>query len=323
MLVQQNCLVTITDLPNETLSAVFQYLPPRTLAVIARISYRLRGAAERQLYSSVCLTDVLSESSPAPHKTLRWCKSMHQRLYLGESTKRLKIRWRADHGTPPSHHLRNACSHIAGILRFLIYLESLEIFLGPANFASCPHDDPMHAVERAIHGCRLPLLRNCSLGAEWTKGAQPYTDILTSFLVSLPTLRHLKLADHHTAFTGKSGLPTGAIPHLASFRGSADAAAALLPGRPVQVLSLIGQDSDVNRENLPRMMYTTVPLRHLDLSSMSVRPLLLRNISTHLSTVEILTVRLALRHTLHYAFSGIVSSCSSYGMLFFFLFWFC
>jgi hypothetical protein len=305
LLMNQNLPVTITDLPNETLSVISQYLPPRALAVTARISCRLRGVAERQLYSSVCLTDVLSESSPTPHKTLRWCKSMHQRLYLGESTKKLQIRWQADHGTPPSHHLQNACSHIAGILRFLIYLESLEIFLGPANFASCPHDERMHAVERAIRGCQLPLLRYCSLGAEWTKGAQPYTSILTSFLVSLPTLRHLKLADHHTAF--KLGLPTGAMPHLASFRGPADAAAALLPGRPVQVLSLIGQDSDVNRENLPRMMYTTVPLLHLDLSSMSVRPLLLRNISTHLSTVEILTVRLALRHTLHYAFSGIVS----------------
>jgi hypothetical protein len=304
LLVQNNRPATITELPNETLSAIFQYLPPTTLPIITCISYRFRGVAERLLYSSVCITDILSESSPAPYKTLRWCESMHQRLYLRESTKKLQIRWQADHGTPPSHHLSSACLQLANVLRFLIYLELLEIFLGPANFANFPHDERIHAVERAIRGCQLPLLHHCSLGAEWTKGAQPYTGILTSFLVSLPALRHLKLADHHAGLA----LPADALPHLSSFRGSANAAAALLPGRPVQALSLIGQDSDVNRENLPRITYTTVPLRYLDLSAMSVRPLLLRNISTHLSTVETLRVKLALRHTLHYAFSGIVSS---------------
>ena len=304
-MVKQYHPVTIVELPNETLSAIFHYLPHPTLAVLALISRRLGGVAERLLYSSVCLTDMLSVSSPKPYKTLRWCRSMLQRLYLRESTKKLQIRWQAAPGTPPSHHLQNACSDIANVLRFLIYLESLEIFLGPANIAvSCSHDEHIHAVERAIRGCQLPLLRHCSLGAEWTKGAQPYTSILTSFLVSLPAVRHLKLADHHTGL----GLPPGVMPNLVSFRGSANAAAALLPGRPVQVLSLIGQDSDVNRENLPPMMYTTVPLRYLDLSAMSVRPLLLRNISTHLSTVETLRIKLALRHTLHYSFSGIVSS---------------
>jgi F-box-like len=297
---------TIIELPNETLSAVFQDLPPPTLAVIARISNRFRGVAERLLYSSVCLTDTLSEASPLPNKTLRWCQSMHLRLHLVESTKRLQIRWQTNHTTPPSHHLNPACSRIADILRCLIYLESLEIFLAPAKyFARGPQDiQRIHPVERAIRGCQLPLLLYCSLGAEWTKGAQPYTGILTSFLVSTPALRHLKLADHHTGLS----LPVDAVPHLSSFRGSANAAAVLLPGRPVQALSLIGQDYDVNHENLPRMTLTTVALRYLDLSAMSVRPQLLRSISIHLPTIETLRVKLALRHTLHYAFSGIVSS---------------
>jgi len=100
-------------------------------------------------------------------------------------------------------------------------------------------------------------------------------------------------------------LPLEALPLLTSFRGSADAAASILPGRPVQYLSLIGEDSDVNRDNLPRMTYTTRPLRFLDLSAMSIRPMLLRNVSTYLPTIESLRLRLALRHTLHYSFSGI------------------
>ena len=295
-----------TDLPNELLSTVLQHLPPLTLAILARVSSEIQGAAERLLYSSVCLTDTLSESSPAPHKVLRWCESMQQRLHLVQSVKKLHIRWQAHPGRPPSPYLHAVCSQMADVLRLLIYLESLELYLGPANFASPdtqPDDEHIHAVERVIYDCRLPLLHHCSLGADWTKGAQPYTHILTSFLVSLPALRHLRLADHHAGL----GLPAEALPHLASFRGSANTAAALLPGRPVQALSLIGQDSDVNSENLPCMTHTTLPLRFLDLSAMSVRPVLLRHISTHLSSVEALRVRLALRHTLHYAFSGIVS----------------
>jgi hypothetical protein len=53
------------------------------------------------------------------------------------------------------------------------------------------------------------------------------------------------------------------------------------------------------------MSLTSVPLRHLDLSSMLVTPTLLRNLSRNLNTVESLKVKLALRHTLHFA--GIVS----------------
>jgi hypothetical protein len=305
--------VTITGLPNEVLSAVLKDLPHSALAVIARLSNRFQGVAERLLYSSVLITDTLSESSPLPYKTLRWCASMHQRLSFVESTKRLRIRWQADPAISPSHHLGLACTEITRVLHTLVYLESLEIFLGPANFVNCPYDEPIHAVERAIRGCQLPLLQYCSLGAEWTKRAQPYTTILTSFLVSLQSLRHLKLVDHHACLA----LPANALPHLSSFRGSVDAAADLLPGRPVHALSLIGQDSNVNQGILLLMTCTTVPLRYLDLSAMSVRPLVLRHISTYLSTVETLRIRLALRHTLHYALNGIVSTSLSFtGCLF-------
>jgi len=114
-------------------------------------------------------------------------------------------------------------------------------------------------------------------------------------------LQRLKLSDHHATLL----LAPDALPCLSYFRGSPDTAAILLPGRPVQHLALIGQDSDVNRENLPKLAHTSVPLRFLDLSAMQVRPMLLRNISSYLSTIESLKVRLALRHTLHYSLSGI------------------
>lgn len=57
---------------------------------------------------------------------------------------------------------------------------------------------------------------------------------------------------------------------------------------------------------LPLLAQGAVPLRVLDLSAMSARPMLLRSVAQVLSTLECLRVKLALRHTLHYSFSGIV-----------------
>lgn len=293
-------------LPNELLAAIFHELDPSTLAVAARVSSHFNAVAERRLYSSIHITDILSEQSPHPLKTLRWCEAIRQRAYLFDSARKLYIRWQSDRSAPPvqGQHLLDACEQLGAVVQLLGPLESLDLFLGPANLIRGYQDPPIHAIESVIRGCQFTHLLSCSLGAESAKGVQPYTPVLTSFLLSPSTLRHLKLSDLHS---GLRDLPPDALPHLCSFRGSADAAASILPGRPVRCLSLVGQDSDVNRENLPRMTRTTVPLRYLDLSAMSIRPMLLRNISTYLPTVESLRMKLALRHTLHYSISGIVS----------------
>jgi hypothetical protein len=297
-------------LPNETLAAIFHDVHPSTLAVAARASSRFNAVVERILYSSIHITDTLSEKSTLPLKTMWWCEAIRRRPHLFENARNLNIRWQGDPLAPPAQmqYLLDACEQLGAVLPLLSSLESLDLFLGPANLVPGYHHQqpPMHAIERVIRDCYFPHLRSCSLGAENGVGSQPYTPILTSFLSSLAALRHLRLSDLHSAL---QDLHPAALPHLSSFRGSADAAASILPGRPVQYLSLVGQDSDVNSENLPRMIRTTVPLRYLDLSAMLVRPTLLRNVSTFLPTVESLRVKLALRHALHYSltFSGIVS----------------
>ncbi|KAJ6591603.1 hypothetical protein DFH09DRAFT_179416 [Mycena vulgaris] len=288
------------SLPNETLAAIFDGLAPPALADIACVSRRYNAVAERILYSSIAVTDLLSEFSPIPAKTLRCCQSILQRPHLVETIKRLQIRWQGHFRTLSPQDLAEACIEAGIALQSLTFLEGLDIFLGPANLAIVPFQ-PIHAIERMVQGCQFPYLRYCSLGAEWTKDVQPYTDILPAFLTLVPALRRLKLSDHHATLL----LTPNALPSLSYFRGSPEVAAVLLPGRPVTHLALIGQDSDVNRENLPKLAHTSVPLRFLDLSGMQVRPMLLRNISNHLSTIETLKVRLALRHTLHYALSGI------------------
>ncbi|KAJ7066581.1 hypothetical protein C8F01DRAFT_708041 [Mycena amicta] len=294
------------SLPNETLVAIFDDLPPNVLADTARVCRRFNAVAERILYTSISITDSISPAADSllPTRTLRCFQSIRARPYLIETIRRLQIRWQGIDCTYAD--LANACAEAGVTLQSLVYLEGLDIFLGPANrtgFGS--NSSGIHAIERLLHGCRFPNLRYCALGAEWAKSppTPPYTHLLSSFLTtSVPLVRHLRLSDAHSPLRG---LPPSAVPLLTSFRGPPAAAASLLPGRPVTHLALLGQDSDVTPENLPRFALTSVPLTLLDLSAMQARPILLRNIAAYLPQIEHLRVRLALRHTLHYALSGI------------------
>jgi len=288
------------SLPNEVLYQMFCDLPLSVLALLARVSHRLNAVAEHILYSSISIRDVLSESSPHPWRTKICCESIIQRSHLVESIRGLHIRWHTDGQSSSAHFdFTFTLQKLAEAVRTLSSLESLELWLGPANHHSQPSIP--HVVEQIIRGSHLPQLISCSLGAEWKKGSAIYSSILDNFLGSLPLLQHLKLPDQHAALN----VAAGALPVLSSFRGSPIASAYLLPGRPIHYLSLIGEDYDVTQEILARFACTTVPLRFLDLSAMSVRPVILRNIATHLPAIDALKIRLALRHTLHYAMSGI------------------
>ncbi|KAF8892130.1 hypothetical protein BD779DRAFT_1411832, partial [Infundibulicybe gibba] len=287
-------------LPNETLSAIFTLLAPPTLVVTSRVSRRFNAVAERALYAAPIVTDMLTTSSTVPWRTLQWCDSLTRRPHLIDGIKRLVIRWQADAQYTPTPHLVLFCTRIADALRLLYAIEHLDIHLGPASFLA-PQPGGLHPIERAVQSCIFPHLISCSLGADWAKGAQPYTHAISLFLTPHAALEHLRLFDHHLALT----IPTHALPRLYAFRGFAAAAASLLPGRPVAHLALVGQDSDITHTNLPLMTQTRVPLRTLDLAAISARLVLLRAVAAHFPAIEILRVRLALRHTLHFSFSGI------------------
>ncbi|KAJ3729999.1 hypothetical protein DFJ43DRAFT_1083204 [Lentinula guzmanii] len=291
------------SVPNEVLFEIFNNLPVSNLATLTSVSHGFNAVAEHILYSSISIRDILSTSSPFPCRTKRCCQSIMQRAHLGKSIRGFHIRWQIDVHTSPcgNFDLGPTLLKLERVLRsgILSSIESLELWLGPVNRVF--HSSIPHTIERIIYGSHFPQLTSCSLGAEWAKGLPSYSDVLDNFLGSLQLLRHLKLHDHHATLN----LSPVALPILSSFRGSPATSASLLPGRPIQYLSLIGDDYDVNQEILTRFAKTTVPLRFLDLSGMSVRPILLRNLAAYLPAIEILKVRLALRHTLHYALTGI------------------
>ncbi|THU92990.1 hypothetical protein K435DRAFT_200797 [Dendrothele bispora CBS 962.96] len=301
------------SLPNELLNDIFIYLPSPSLAALSRVSHRYNAVAEHVLYSSIFIRDFLSESTPFPWRTFRCCESILARPHLVDNLKRFHIKWQKHPEVPPPTHVYFAptVAKLHYTLGLLSFLEHLELSLGPVHTLSSTRGGEgagagagggMHVIERVIQTHSFPHLQSCSLGLEYTKLSPFFSDILPTFLSTLTSLRHLKLPEHCSTLVD---LPTGSLQNLVSFRGSPGAAGCLLPGRPVQFLSLVGQDSDVSRENLLRITQTSVPLRYLDLSAMSVRPALIRNIATFLPDIEVLKVKLALRHTLHFALSGI------------------
>ncbi|KAL1742114.1 hypothetical protein HDZ31DRAFT_66263 [Schizophyllum fasciatum] len=290
-------------LPNETLAAIFSFLAPSEIVTLTCASRRFNAVAERILYASIAISDTLDDAQVLPYRTLRFCDAILRRGHLHDVVKHLGVRWHAAENCDKAsvaQPLRDVgCWRLRAALRTLPALESLELLLGPANLGP---DANMHAIEITIHECALPHLRYCSFGTEWAKDARPYGPVLDAFLGACAgALHHLKLYDHR----GVVNVPPGIFPQLVSFRGYANAAASLLPSNGVTYLALTGQDSDVTRENLPRMALGRVPLRYLDLAGMSVRPVLLRSVAECFPALEGIKIRLALRHTLHYAMSGI------------------
>lgn len=283
-------------LPNETLVAICRSLSPSVLAAVARVSRQWRGVAEWLLYSNIFITETLSASSPFPYNTLRCCQTIRLHSNLARGLHKLHIRWKSEHGAHYDPDFNMVLSNLSLAIGLAINLESLDLHLG---LPSLP-EHPTSFTFPATVTCYISL-RRVSLS-----GIGPFTyNRLTDFLHLLPAARHLRLPDYYDPI---SLLPQ-ALPSLISFSGSPRVAAAILPGRPVQSLVLIGQDY-IPDLDLSQMALTSVPLRHLDLSSMLVTPTLLRNLSRNLNTVESLKVKLALRHTLHFAGIGLLAALS-------------
>ena len=338
------------SIPNETLHDIFADLPAPVLAVVALACRRFNAVAERLLYSAISVDDVLSERSPNPWRTVRCASSILRRPHLVDAVRSVSVRWRTEEGTlwQPYRDLLAAATHLSSALRTLVFLQTLDIYLG--FWSSLSHDgsaswrvmarqtEQLHPIDAIIQSCSFPQLSVCSLHTDWAdaRGTKDRLDVhvettpthaLSSFLIaSSAQLKHLRLHLPQYSSMGLFSFPSESLRELMSFRGNSRMAAAILPGRPVRSLSLEGREEEVTVEILGQLAltasdnaigfphgsaHTEQTLRYLDLSSIPIRPVLLRSIAAQLSDIEVLRIKLALRHTLHYAMSGIVSPCVS------------
>ncbi|KAI0675919.1 hypothetical protein C8Q78DRAFT_1007173 [Trametes maxima] len=292
---------TAAQLPNETLCTIFEHLTPGSLFAVLRTSQRFHLVAERILYASITIVEALPRAAPTAHRTARLAKTIIKRPYLHEIVRRLSIRWQTETG--PRDEYISAAEPVLDLLhsalQILRHVEHLDLALGLAGGTL--------DARAILDDCRFPALNVFSLsgvgrGSMSPKLSNAPAAPIAWFLEATPSIAQLRLLDCYETLA----LSPEALPHLAVFRGSAIAAASVLPGRPVQLLGLVGHEFITERD-LQRIAQASAPVRYLDLSMMSVTPILLRDISRHLRAVEVLKVKLALRHTLHFALSGIVS----------------
>ena len=266
-----------------------------------------------------------SESALPSMHTATCARTLLARPHLSEVVRMLSIRWHTDRDLAPSSDLSYAylpavLALLNRALRSLHHLEQLELAFG---LAGAPLD--AHAV---LAGCAFSSLRAFALSGLSPSHASPKSHAdpaptpspspslsldaaLSAFLSRTPSLTHLRLPDCHSPLA----LSPSALPLLQDFRGPAPAAASVLPGRRVARLALVGREPYVSARDLAGLARAAGPVRVLDLGGMSVSPLLLRDLAGVCCLgggggggVEEIRVRLALRHTLHHALSGIVSA---------------
>jgi hypothetical protein len=232
-----------------------------------------------------------------PAITLRCCETLSSYPHLAECVRRFHVRWQTDAVESPALLLLIAQNIAKSLVPTFRHLDSLELSFDLADYVvpdllATPSIPTAPTSTSFLPPSRLPDLRSLALHGI----GEPPEPILRNH----PALLHLKLGDYPRPLRL---LPTD-VPSLRSFRGHPATAASVLPGRPIETLGLVGLDP-ATEYDLARIAAGSRPVRSLDLSGTSVTPTVLRSVSRHLSHVEWLKVRLALRHTLHYALSGI------------------
>lgn len=286
---------TLLDLPNETLNHVFVFLGSASLSALMRVCPRLRDIGERPLYTDVFLSDSVDgdpNTVVIPPRTLACCNVVANRPYLAQCIRRLQIRWTRDRARRLTE-CRLApvvMQKLRELLRAANQIETLELHLAglPANY---DFGSLLDVTTFRLH--RLAL-------------SGPPDAQIEGFLSTQPFVTYLHLADHHRPVL----LSPECLPLLGTFRGNVRYAASIVPGRPVSTLILSGHE--ISEQQLMALACGREPVRNLDLSALSVTPTQLLTISKHLTALETLRMRLALRHTLHFTFSGMVSFSGSF-----------
>lgn len=279
--------MSLLSLPNETVQTVFEFVTSTAdLAAAVRVCRRLHGVVERALYTNIVIVDPIdnqSSSAVIPHKTICCCTTIIRNQYLTSFIKKFHVRWTTNRVRIPEGGLpQEVVEWLRRVLQRSVHIESLELHL--AGFSGF--------YQEILDGCFFQL-RYLSLSG-------PTNKPIEWFLHYQPTLVHLYLGDQHLPL---DLLPED-LPLLEWFRGDLITAASVLPFRPVTALSLIGRE--LTEDYLRAFSCSSTPIRVLDLGGLSITPMQLVMISKHLPALESLRMKLALRHTLHFTFSGMV-----------------
>lgn len=286
-------------LPNETILSISVHLPHSALAALVRVNRRLHDVVEHLLYAEITILDVIDAPPHAlvtPSRTLACCAAVRARTYLAAHTRRISIRWSRDRAR--AHTPARFTADVFPALYYLLAAAAPSLDVLELHLAGLPLRFDLYPLLVAVQPARLSRLALSGAPDADTVG-------LERILRAHRTLRDLHLGGD--TVRRPLALTPNDLPRLTTFRGDARIATSILPGRPVTTLTL-SSGAEPSEAFLRACACTALPIRRLDLSALAVTPTQLLAISKHLTQLHALRMRLALRHTLHFTFSGMVST---------------
>ncbi|KAI5120916.1 hypothetical protein M0805_002896 [Coniferiporia weirii] len=208
--------MALNNLPLDILDSLCQFVHKRDLLALARSSAVFYPSAQRYLYRHLALFNYTD--------AVRCLETLRRRRDLARHVRVLSLRL-----DPNAPVLRSFVELLATVLPDVHNLVSLDIVIPPSASTAFVAPEARGTVyPRLTHfSCNLPL-----------DGA------VCSFLQCLPAARELQLGECTGIVSASSTssslpvLPASALPNLALFMGPSDAAAVLVPGRPLESVHL-------------------------------------------------------------------------------------
>ena len=212
-------------LPVELLLAIADLVPLDALPALALANSRLTDIAQRVLYRHISLAGP-------PARNLPVLRLLARKPHVARHVRSFYI---AVHALSPV--FANFYALLATALRNMSDLHSLHLLVDSAATWVLPD------------ACYPTLVHFTSTFA--------LDDNLARFLHNTPSLLELEVDSIPTLSTPTTPIPTTAMPRLEQFIGSARAAAAIVPGRPVKSIHLNGV---LPEDDVPLLARSTAPV---------------------------------------------------------------
>ncbi|THH11540.1 hypothetical protein EW145_g593 [Phellinidium pouzarii] len=205
--------MALDNLPLDILDALCQFVHNNDLLALSRSSSAFCPPAQRYIYRRLALFNFTD--------AVRCLRTLRKRRHLARHVRVLTLRL-----DPNALVLRSFVDLLAAVLSEMPNLTSLDIVIPPsASRAFFAAEMRGTVYKRLSHfSCNLPL-----------------DDVMSSFLQRLPAATELQLGERAASLSSSPSLPilpSSALPNLALFMGPSDAAAVLVPGRPLESVHL-------------------------------------------------------------------------------------